>query len=363
MTLNVSYPGIYLSEQNTNTISIPNGQAIVPLFVCSSGSRPSTQGVLYFDSYNDIDKYGKDNGNIYHISISLWFRLGGGKCYMARVPDIEKAVQQYDEINLIVTAGFAGHNSDQTMDSQSGVIAAANNLAASGRPVFTLLDGPEKKITQNDLITTIIPGLSSTPHAAVFYPWCQYDSEKYLAPSIVAALAIAKTDSTRGAWKAPCNVPISGITPRYPVTDDLQGKFNQGMALNMIRTFPETGTVLWGARTLEDSDNWRYIPVRRLFDMVEKNIKTALGKLIFEPNSQPTWHSAKAAVDNYLHRLWQQGALMGNKPEEAWFIEIGKDITMTQDDINQGKMIMKIGMAAVRPAEFIILQLTQDLGQ
>lgn len=275
-----------------------------------------------------------------------------------------------DEINLIVSAGYCSNpNYNYGVGTQAELITIANNLADSGRPIFNLLDGPRAEITLSDTQDHIMnnAGFSPTPHAAAFYPWCQTPFLKDiqpivggLAPSVVAALSIAKTDRTRGVWKAPCNVPVSGITPGYSVTDTIQGMFNQGMALNMIRTFPETGTVLWGARTLEDSDNWRYIPVRRLFDMVENNIKTALGKLVFEPNSQPTWQRAKAAVDNYIDSLWQQGALMGNKP---WFIEIGKDVTMTDDDINQGKMIMKIGLAAVRPAEFIILQFTQDLGQ
>lgn len=372
MALDVTYPGVYVSEQETNTISIQNDKTIVPLFIHRGYSKPADsqgnaeKGILCFNSLQELDdRYGVNRAFAYYWALYSWFKLGGGKCYLALINDIEKAVQQYDEINLIVAAGYAGipdFNIDD-MISQAKFISATTNLAASGKPVFALLDGPRKKITSPDSPKDIMKDFSPTPHAAVFYPWCQFDFVRQLAPSVVAALAIAKTDSTRGVWKAPCNVPVSGITPNYRVTDNLQGQFNQGMALNMIRTFPETGTVLWGARTLDDSDNWCYIPVRRLFDMVENNIKSALNKLVFEPNNQPTWQRAKAAVDNYLHRLWQQGALMGNKPEEAWFIEIGKDITMTDDDINLGKMIMKIGLAAVRPAEFIILQFSQDISQ
>ncbi|WP_311316596.1 MULTISPECIES: phage tail sheath C-terminal domain-containing protein [unclassified Enterobacter] len=234
----------------------------------------------------------------------------------------------------------------------------------TGKQLFVLLDGPGTKIAADVDPSATMSKYPASPYAAAFYPWAMSDWATIpVAPSVVAVVAIALTDRTRGVWKAPANVVINGITPQYPVTDDLQGQFNQGKALNMIRTFPNVGTVVWGARTLDDSDNWRYIPVRRLFNMVERDIQKALNKLIFEPNSQPTWQRVKAAVNNYLHALWKQGALVGNKEEEAWFVEIGKGITMTEDDINQGKMIIKIGLAAVRPAEFIILQLSQDIAQ
>jgi len=182
-------------------------------------------------------------------------------------------------------------------------------------------------------------------------------------PSAIAAAAIAQTDRERGVWKAPANQTVNGITPMFAVSDDFQGQYNNDKALNMIRTFPSLGTVVWGARTLEDNDNWRYIPVRRLFNAVERDIQKNLNKLVFEPNSQPTWQRVRAAIDSYLHNLWQQGALAGNTPTDAWFVQVGKGLTMTEDEINQGKMIIKIGLAAVRPAEFIILQFSQDIVQ
>ncbi len=133
--------------------------------------------------------------------------------------------------------------------------------------------------------------------------------------------------------------------------------------INAIRHFTGKGTLIWGARTLDQTDNWRYIPVRRLFNTAERDIKRAMRFAVFEPNSQPTWKRVQTAIDNYLYQLWQQGALAGNKPQEAYFVQIGKDITMSEDDIQQGKMIVKVGMAAVRPAEFIILQFSQYVAQ
>ncbi|MBH2647840.1 phage tail sheath family protein [Serratia ureilytica] len=184
-----------------------------------------------------------------------------------------------------------------------------------------------------------------------------------LPPSALMAGVYGKTDRERGVWKAPANVVLNGVSDvSVRVTNEQQAELNP-KGINVIRHFSDRGLVVWGSRTQQDDDDWRYIPVRRLFDAAERDIKKALQPMVFEPNSQPTWKRVQAAIDNYLHRLWQQGALAGNKAEEAYFVRVGKGITMTQDEINQGKMIVQVGMAAVRPAEFIILKFTQDMSQ
>lgn len=162
--------------------------------------------------------------------------------------------------------------------------------------------------------------------------------------------------------ESPANVALNNATPVKVVTDVDQGVMND-KGINAIRNFTGKGTLIWGARTLDKTDAWRYVPVRRLFNSVERDIKRAMQLAVFEPNSQPTWETVRSAIDHYLYGLWQQGALSGSKASEAYFVQIGQGVTMTDDDINQGKMIVKVGMAAVRPAEFIILQFTQNVGQ
>ncbi|UNK29924.1 phage tail sheath subtilisin-like domain-containing protein [Serratia plymuthica] len=182
-----------------------------------------------------------------------------------------------------------------------------------------------------------------------------------LPPSALMAGVYCKTDRERGVWKAPANVVLNGVSDvSVRVTNEQQAELNP-KGINVIRHFSDRGLVVWGSRTQKDDDDWRYIPVRRLFDAAERDIKKALQPMVFEPNSQPTWKRVQAAIEHYLYRLWQQGALAGNNAEEAYFVRVGKGITMTQDEINQGKMIIQVGMAAVRPAEFIILQFTQDM--
>ncbi|MGL4353710.1 MAG: phage tail sheath family protein [Aeromonas popoffii] len=354
MTVITTYPGVYLREDAVSSFSVNSAATAVPLFAYGSQSAFTTnEPIQVFRNWAEFTAvYPTPQEDAFYTSLLLWFMHGGGKCYLVNEGSIADAVAQYDDITLIVAAG---------MDTT--IYDAFNMVVSQGYRIFGLFDGPKERIAGTDNPDEVMKAYPTSPFGAVFYPWCTLASGEAVPPSAIAAASIAQTDRTRGVWKAPANQAVNGVTPMFAVSDDFQGKYNQGKALNMIRTFSGQGTVVWGARTLEDSDNWRYIPVRRLFNAVARDIQKALNKLVFEPNSQPTWQRAKAAIDSYLHGLWQQGALAGNTPAEAWFVQVGKDLTMTQEEINQGKMIIKIGLAAVRPAEFIILQFSQDIAQ
>ncbi len=354
MTVTTTYPGVYLSEDAVSSFSVNSAATAVPLFVYDSKSAATTnEAIQVFRNWAEFTAvYPTPLEDAFYTSLQVWFMHGGGKCYLVNGANIADAVAQYDDITLIVAAG-----------TETATYAAFTTVVGQGYRIFGLFDGPKAKIAGTAKPDDVMKAYPTSPYGAVFYPWCTLASGEVVPPSAIAAASIAQTDRARGVWKAPANQAVNGVTPMFAVSDDFQGQFNQGKALNMIRRFSGQGTVVWGARTLEDSDNWRYIPVRRLFNTAERDIQKALNKLVFEPNSQPTWQRVKAAVDSYLHSLWQQGALAGNTPAEAWFVQVGKDLTMTQEEINQGKMIVKIGLAAVRPAEFIILQFSQDIAQ
>jgi len=122
--------------------------------------------------------------------------------------------------------------------------------------------------------------------------------------------------------------------------------------------------LVWGSRTLAGNDNeWRYVPVRRFFIFVEESVKKATEFVVFEPNDAKTWLRVKTMIENFLNQLWKQGALQGAKPADAFFVNVGLGITMTAQDILEGRMNVEIGMAAVRPAEFIILKFSHKLQQ
>jgi phage tail sheath protein FI len=190
-----------------------------------------------------------------------------------------------------------------------------------------------------------------------------------LPPSGAIAGIYARVDSARGVWKAPANESINAvIEPVHQVTADQQSSLNvdtvAGKSINVIRTFTGKGTLVWGARTLAGNDNeWRYVSVRRFFNMVEESSKKATEPFVFEPNDANTWVKIQGMLENFLTTLWRQGALQGAKPEHAFYVAVGLGKTMTALDILEGRLIVEIGMAVVRPAEFIILRFSHKLAE
>jgi len=339
------------------------------------------------------------------VALRLYFQNGGGPCYLC---PLEKADDQdalaalpglIDEVGAITLlacpepdeayrtavygalAASLGENKGYFLLADSVNGGAPGAVSNSARvavyypnlvvPYTRTLDDSQVAVTgykdgSNTTIATLADLRKVNADFAVTIDKALAEKRNVplsLPPSALMAGVYNKTDGERGVWKAPANVVLNGVSDvSVRVTNEQQADLNP-KGINVIRHFSDRGLVVWGSRTQKDDDDWRYIPVRRLFDAAERDIKKALQPMVFEPNSQPTWKRVQAAIDNYLHRLWQQGALAGNKAEEAYFVRVGKGITMTQDEINQGQMIIQVGMAAVRPAEFIILKFTQDMSQ
>ena len=188
-----------------------------------------------------------------------------------------------------------------------------------------------------------------------------------LPPSGAMAGLYCKIDSERGVWKAPANISVSavnGVAQLYANSDlaDLNVDAVAGKSINVIRPITGYGTMVMGARTLAGNDSeWRYIPVRRLFIFIEENLKKATAWAIFEPNDRLLWLKVRTQIENYLFELWRQGALAGAKPEHAYQVNCGLNSTMTPQDVLEGKLIVEIKLAAVRPAEFILLKFSHQL--
>jgi hypothetical protein len=209
-----------------------------------------------------------------------------------------------------------------------------------------------------------------TGQTAVYNAIKQFINNKatvILPPSGAVAGVYARVDNARGVWKAPANVTIAKVIgPAVNITNDLNDGLNidptSGKSVNAIRAFSGRGTLVWGARTLAGNDNeWRYVPVRRFFNMVEESVKKATAPFVFEPNDANTWVKVRSMIENFLTLQWRAGALAGAKPEEAFYVKVGLNQTMSAEDILNGYMIVEIGMAAVRPAEFIILRFSHKM--
>lgn len=189
-----------------------------------------------------------------------------------------------------------------------------------------------------------------------------------MTPSAAMAGLYSETDQSRGVWKAPANINVRTAIETVVRVDDRQQSSlnvdtNAGKSVNVIRPFTGRGpAMVWGARTLAGNDNeWRYVSVRRFFNMVEESVKKATTQFVFEPNDANTWTRVKSMIANFLTLQWRAGALMGSTPEQAYFVNVGLNDTMSQTDILEGRMIIEIGMAVVRPAEFIILKFSHKM--
>ena len=190
-----------------------------------------------------------------------------------------------------------------------------------------------------------------------------------LPPSGAMAGIYTMVDSTGGVWKAPANVSLSMVSaPSVNISNEEQEKLNideiSGKSINVIRLFSGIGTLVWGARTLDgNSQDWRYINVRRTLIMIEQSLKLAARMYVFEPNDANTWATIKSMFNNFLFNLWKQGALAGAVPEQAFSVAVGLGETISPGDIINGIMMITVLVAVVHPSEFIVLTFEQQMQQ
>jgi phage tail sheath protein FI len=204
-----------------------------------------------------------------------------------------------------------------------------------------------------------------TKYAALYFPNLRANdpltnTEIVLPPSGHIAGIYARTDIERGVHKAPANAVVNGITGLdLNITKGEQDVLNPAN-INVIRDFrlSNRGFRVWGARCSTSDSLWRYVPVRRLFIFVEESLGEGLEWVVFEPNAEPLWARVVQSISSFLIRVWRDGALMGVKPEEAFFVRCDRT-TMTQDDIDNGRLIILVGIAPVKPAEFVIVRIQQ----
>lgn len=273
-----------------------------------------------------------------------------------------------------ITGTFAIANSayttgTQTQPEAAALIAVYNKINTDIQKIrtsaYTTLN------TDNSLLGYAIGSIANMANAnPATYNSINAQLTSYtvqLNPSGAMAGIYARVDNERGVWKAPANVGVRSINgPSINVTnseqDDLNVDATSGKSINVIRSFTGRGTLVWGARTLAGNDNeWRYINVRRLFTYVEESTAEATAFVVFEPNVANTWQRVKGMIEAFLTGLWRDGALAGATTKEAYFVRVGLGTTMSAQDILEGRMIVEIGMAAVRPAEFIILRFEHKL--
>ncbi|MEU1336951.1 phage tail sheath subtilisin-like domain-containing protein [Streptomyces sp. NPDC005827] len=281
-----------------------------------------------------------------------------------------QALRQIPDVNLLALPELASY--EKTEDALT-VVSAAQRLCEERR-IFLLVDAPATWVS----VDSARAGIAAFDavrgnHAGLYFPHLQLidpltGRPRAFPPSGAIAGVIARTDSERGVWKAPAGtdaqlVGVHALT--VDLTDRETGLLNP-LGVNCLRTFPVTGPLVWGARTLEGSDaldsDWKYVPVRRLALHVEESLRRGLQWVVFEPNDESLWQQIRLAASSYLHTLFRQGAFQGSTPREAYFVKCDSETT-TAEDVAAGVVNVLVGIAPVRPAEFVVVRIQQTSGQ
>ena len=290
---------------------------------------------------------GGSDGSVQHVTPDAYIGSDDG-------PGKRTGLQAFQENGVVSVLAIPGVT---TPEVQAALIGFCENR----KSCFAILDVPMDLKKTNDV--SAFRDMYDSTYAAMYHPWLQmFDAgakrTDYFPPSGAMAGIYARSDNSRGVHKAPANEVVRGCT-------GLSCNYNVGeqdilnpIGVNLIRALPGQGIRVWGARTISSNGLWKYVNVRRLFIYIEESIKANTNWVVFEPNSETLWSRVTRTIETFLATCWRDGALAGSSPEQAFFVECGPT-TMTQDDIDNGRLICQIGIAPVKPAEFVIFRITQ----
>jgi phage tail sheath protein FI len=277
---------------------------------------------------------------------------GGASCSFEHALD---ALAKVDEVTIIAAPGLTYLGSGC---SEQDALAVSSMLLARAAPKrFALLDPPSGYSA--DQVRAWRSRFASS-YGALYYPWLTTtgatDGTQLVPPSPFVAAAYARSDAERGAWTAPDNEMLRSVTGvERAVADAEQSQLNKN-GINVIRELPQQGVRLAGSRTLTSNGEWKYINVRRYLAYIEASIATGIAWAVFEPNGVVLWAVLRRSIEEFLQAEWRRGALAGDRVENAYFVRCDRS-TMTQDDLDNGHLIALVGVAIVRPAEFLILRI------
>ena len=293
---------------------------------------------------------GGSNGSASHLTAADFIGVDNGAGNRTGI----QSFLDNDVVSIMAVPGVTDPNVQLTL------VAHCENLGSR----FAVLDCPRDARKVDEIVAH--RDIFSSSYAGLYHPWLQVfdplDKKNIAIPPSGSVIGMyARSDNVRGVHKAPANEVV-----RACVGLDVQ--FNKGeqdilnpKGVNLIRSFPGQGIRVWGARTLSSDPSWKYINVRRLFIFIEETIKANTNWAVFEPNDEALWTRVQRTISVFLNGMWRAGSLAGSSADEAFFVNIGRS-TMSQDDIDNGRLICVIGVAPVKPAEFVIFRITQNTG-
>jgi uncharacterized protein len=390
-------PGVYIEEVSTGPRPIEAvGTSVAGFVGAAPDSAKHVNEPMWFDNWTQFIREFVSAGNastpLAH-AVFGFFQNGGGRCCVVNVGADNSIVgdgqgrkglevlEESDEIAIVAAPGY--------MDAESYDALLSHCEKMKDR--VAILDAPPL-VSKIDALTKVATASAKTkksrgaseevksdadalrprqsdggwgafyfPHITVRDPLSSKDLVD-VPPSGHIAGIYARSDATRGVHKAPANEALRGaVNVTYRVTREEQATLNPS-GVNCIRLFPGEGIRVYGARTLaESSSEWRYLNVRRLFNMVEESIARSTRWVVFEPNDRPLWKMIRRDVSAFLTMIWRQGALMGRTPEEAFFVQCDEE-TNPPEVIDAGTVVTVVGIAPVKPAEFVIFRIGQSAG-
>jgi phage tail sheath protein FI len=372
-------PGVFVEETSFRSRTIQGVGTATALFIGEHRQGPVGKLVPVTGTGDYEAVFGEigDAADSLGLAMHAFFSNGGRRACVVRMADAATAADyetfyrgaadELREIDVIVhhdqawAAGGAGN----------AVISATIAFCEAAGHCMVIVDPPrDHTLATTADVAALAPPDSS--YACLYYPWLDLQAPAGLSvsggtltvpPSACAAGIWARIDGTRGVWKAPAGpeARVAGaVGPLHPVDSAAQRELNPH-GINCIRKFPSRGTLVWGARTLatRSRPEWRYIPVRRTGIYIRESIGRGIQWAVFEPNAPALWHSLREVVGNFMEGLWRSGALPGDRPDEAFYVRCGLGDTMTQSDVDRGQVIIELGFAAVKPAEFVVLRIVQ----
>jgi len=311
------------ADLKTDLEAVREGDKEVDVKVASDlSAKPESDGVSLSD-YEGLDQPGMRTG------------LAGFK--------------QHDDISLVCVP-----NENDITGLTDAVVAHCENKGDR----FAVLQAPQVAGAVSDMETPV-----DSSYAGYYYPWIEVSDphtnrQKLVPPGGHVAGIIARSDATHGVHAAPANEPVRGaVSLQHEITKDEQDILNP-KGINCLRSFQGRGIQLWGARTTSSDPSWKYINVRRLFLYVEQSIEEGTEWAVFESNDKDLWARVRQSVENFLTTVWRDGGLQGSTADEAFYVKCGEE-TMTQDDIDNGRLIVEIGISPVKPAEFVVFRIGQ----
>jgi phage tail sheath protein FI len=351
-------PGVYVEGIGPNSHPITGVSTSTAAFIGITASGPFTPTLITGWTEYEL-AFGSPMGAAFlGHAVRGFFQNGGTQCYILRIEatadpaESLKALEGLDDISIVCSP-------DEK--AVAGMAAALIEHCERMRYRIAVLDAP-----QTPAPTDGPPDVLRSSYAAYYYPWvlvseCADHARMAVPPGGHVAGIYARTDLEQGVWHAPAGKVLLGIAGLDQSITDEQGEVLNTLGVDTLRYFQGRGNLLWGARTTSQDPEWKYVNIRRYLNYLEHSVDSGTQWVVFENNGEALWDTVRRSASDFLFNEWRNGALQGSRPEEAFFVRCDRS-TMTQDDIDNGRLIVLVGVAPVRPAEFVIFRIGQWTG-